>query len=242
MGQWLAHNEMTQSDTIAFKLDKIRKTILQVAQTHGRAPADITLIAVSKTRPPEQIREAYHAGQRDFGENYVQELTEKAALLKDLPDIRWHMIGHLQTNKVRKIVGVADVIHTIDRASVIDELAKRYARDPRASAAPLSVLIELNLAPERASEKDKTGATADELDELIDRVKAHGCLRLTGLMTVPPIAEDPNDALVYFDRLAKLARERGLRELSMGMSHDYEQAIASGATLVRVGEAIFGPR
>lgn len=233
---------MTQNGTITFKLDKLRKTIVQAAQLHGRAASDITLIAVSKTRTPEQIREAYRAGQRDFGENYVQELTEKALILKELPDIRWHMIGHLQTNKVRKIVSVADVVHTIDRVSVIDELAKRYAREPRASHAPLSVLIELNLAHDRASEIDKTGAPAEELDMLIERVKAHGCLRLTGLMTVPPIADDPNDALVYFDRLATLARERGLQELSMGMSHDYEQAIASGATMVRVGEAIFGPR
>lgn len=213
---------------IAERLEAVRNRI----RATGR---DVQLIAVSKTHPPEAIRAAYAVGQRDFGENYVQELIEKAEALGDLEDITWHMIGHLQRNKVRQVVKHVRVIHTIDSRKLVEELGKRVETS-------LSVLIEVNIS----GEESKSGCRPGELDILLEAIEAQPKLRLAGLMTVPPHTDDPSGARPYFDELVKLRDANGgiarLPELSMGMTHDLEHAIAAGATMVRVGTAIFGAR
>lgn len=213
---------------VAERLEAVRARI----RATGR---DVQLIAVSKTHPPEAIRAAYAVGQRDFGENYVQELIEKAEALSDLTDITWHMIGHLQRNKVRQVVKHVSVIHTIDSMKLVEELGKRVETS-------LRVLVEVNVGGEEA----KSGCRPGELDILLEAVEAQPKLRLVGLMTVPPHTEDPSGARPYFDELVKLRDANGgverLPELSMGMTYDLEHAIAAGATMVRVGTAIFGAR
>lgn len=213
---------------IAERLEAVRNRI----RATGR---EVQLIAVSKTHPPEAIRAAYAAGQRDFGENYVQELIEKAEVLKDLEDITWHMIGHLQRNKVRQVVKHVSVVHTIDSRKLVEELGKRVERI-------LRVLVEINIS----GEASKSGCRPGELDILLDAIEAQPKLQLAGLMTVPPHTEDPSGARPFFDELVKLRDANGgverLPELSMGMTHDLEHAIAAGATMVRVGTAIFGAR
>jgi pyridoxal phosphate enzyme (YggS family) len=225
---------------IAERLQSVRTRIETVARRHGRAPGDVRLIAVSKTKPAEAVREAYAAGQRDFGENYVQELVHKAHACADLLDIRWHVIGHLQRNKVRQVVPHLAVLHSADSVRLVDEVARRreaLVRDVR-----LPVLIEVNLG----GETQKSGCAPAEIGAIGYAVDAHAGLRLAGLMTVPPQTDDPDGAVEYFTRLAELRAEHGgsvrLPELSMGMTHDLEQAIACGATMVRVGTAIFGER
>jgi pyridoxal phosphate enzyme (YggS family) len=213
---------------IAERLKAVRERILAT----GR---EVRLIAVSKTHPPEAVRAAYAAGQRDFGENYVQELVEKAELLSDLDDLRWHMIGHLQRNKVRQVVKHTSVLHTIDSMKLVEELGKRV--DAR-----LAVLVEVNVS----GEKSKSGCRPDEIEVILEAIEAQPKLELRGLMTVPPHTEDPAGARPYFDRLVELRDANGgserLPELSMGMTRDLEHAIAAGATMVRVGTAIFGAR
>jgi pyridoxal phosphate enzyme (YggS family) len=213
---------------IAERLSVVKKRI-------AAAGRDVLLIAVSKTHSPEAIRAAYDAGQRDFGENYVQELVEKAELLSDLEGITWHMIGHLQRNKVRPVVKHASVLHTIDSKKLVEELGKRVESS-------LRVLIEVNVAGDEA----KSGCRPGELDILLEAVEAQPKLRLAGLMTVPPHTEDPAGARPFFDQLVEIRDANGgierLPELSMGMTHDLEHAIAAGATMVRVGTAIFGAR
>jgi hypothetical protein len=223
--------------TIADNLKRTRERIERAAAATGRPPAAIRLIAVTKTRSPEAIREAYACGQRDFGENYVQELCTKAESLADLPDIRWHMIGHLQRNKARLVTKVASAIHTVDSARLAEELARRVSE-----GTPLSVLIEVNVG----GEAQKSGCSPSDLPALLASVDAQPNLRLSGLMTVPPHTEDSAGALPYFLALAELREQNGgaarLPELSMGMTPDVEQAIRAGATLVRIGTAIFGER
>jgi pyridoxal phosphate enzyme (YggS family) len=223
---------------IAEQLSRVRARIDAAARAAGRSPDDVKLVAVSKTKPPDAIREAYAAGQRTFGENYAQELVAKAEALADLVDLEWHFVGHLQTNKARVAARVAHVVHTIDTSVLANELGKRAARD---RATPLAVLIEVNVG----REPQKAGASPGEILEVIDAVRAQPALRLRGLMTVPP-AGDPGAAKTAFETLALLRNLHGgpalLPDLSMGMSDDLEAAIASGATYVRVGRAIFGDR
>ena len=223
-------------DSIASRLCAVRKTIRGAASSAGRDPASVTLVAVSKTRNADEVRAAYEAGQRDFGENYVQELVAKAQQLKDLRQLRWHLIGHLQTNKIHQATEVASVFHALDSARIVAPLVKRMRCDE------LRVYIEVALAADQSSEKNKTGASIDSLAEIVAAVKAEPRLRLEGLMTVPPYFEDPSHAAPYYARLRTLAQSYDLPGLSMGMSHDFACAIAQGATVVRVGEAIFGPR
>ncbi len=206
----------------------------------GRDPETVKLVAVSKTHPAEAVREAYAEGQRDFGENYVQELLQKAEALRDLPDLRWHLIGHLQRNKARQVAGLISMLHTVDTAELALELSKRVA-----GAAPgrrLEVLIEVSIA----GEAQKHGAAPEELAELLAAIEALPTLSLRGLMCVPPLTEEPAGARPFFEQLASLRQQHGgaqrLPELSMGMTQDLEQAVAAGATLVRVGTAIFGRR
>jgi pyridoxal phosphate enzyme (YggS family) len=224
--------------TIAEQLSRVRARIDAAARAAGRSPGDVKLVAVSKTKPPEAIREAYAAGQRAFGENYAQELVAKAEALADLVDLEWHFVGHLQTNKARFAARIAHVVHTVDTSVLANELGKRAARD-RATA--LAVLIEVNVG----REPQKAGASPGEILEVIDAVRAQPALRLRGLMTVPP-AGDPRAARTAFETLALLRNLHGgpalLPDLSMGMTDDLEAAVASGATYVRIGRAIFGDR
>jgi pyridoxal phosphate enzyme (YggS family) len=222
---------------IADGLARVRDRIAQAAEASSRDPSTVRLVAVSKTKPASAIRQAYEAGQRDFGENYAQELAEKAAELSDLPDLRWHFIGHLQSNKARMVAPVAHLVHTVDSASLAKELAKRAEK---AGRPPLDVLVEVNVG----GEAQKHGATADALADIIAAVESANPLRLRGLMTMPP--HDRKAARHAFEALAALRAKHGgharLPELSMGMSDDLEVAVACGATIVRVGTAIFGAR
>jgi pyridoxal phosphate enzyme (YggS family) len=199
----------------------------------------VKLVAVSKTKGPEAVREAYAAGQRAFGENYAQELAAKAEALADLPDVEWHFIGHLQTNKARVAAKHAHVVHTVDSAALARELGRRAAKEAR--AVPLPVLIEVNVG----GEAQKAGAAPSEIEEVMRAVQAETSLALRGLMTMPPI-DDLAAARGVFETLASLRNLHGgtavLPDLSMGMTADLEVAVACGATLVRVGTAIFGAR
>jgi pyridoxal phosphate enzyme (YggS family) len=221
--------------TVAERLAAVRARIDRAALACGRDPGTIRLVAVSKTKPEEAIREAYAAGQRAFGENYAQELSAKAQALADLPAIEWHFIGHLQTNKAKVVAKAADVVHALDSVAVARELGKRAARE---RAEPLPVLIEVNVG----GEPQKAGAAPSEIDEVMAAVREHPSLLLRGLMTIPPA----DAARRAFSTLASLRNLHGgaasLPDLSMGMSGDLELAIACGATLVRVGTAIFGSR
>ena len=222
---------------VAQGLARVRDRIVRAATAVGRDPAEVRLIAVSKTKPASAIREAYAAGQRDFGENYAQELAQKAEELSDLTELRWHFIGHLQTNKARFVVRVAHLVHTVDGPSLARELGKRTAKEGRE---PLPVLVEVNVG----GEPQKHGATAMDLKDVLASVDAEPSLLVRGLMTMPP--SDFESARRAFEALGSLRALHGgpkrLPELSMGMSDDLEIAVACGATLVRVGTAIFGGR
>jgi pyridoxal phosphate enzyme (YggS family) len=200
----------------------------------------VRLVAVSKTQPAEAVREAFAAGQRDFGENYVQELLQKAEALRDLTELRWHLIGHLQRNKAKQIAPLVELVHTVDSIDLARELAKRFAAT--VTGRRLQVLVEVSIA----GEEQKHGAAPEALAELCEGIEALPALWLRGLMCVPPFTEDPAGARPFFEQLSALREQHGgparLPELSMGMTHDLEQAVAAGATLVRVGTAIFGAR
>jgi pyridoxal phosphate enzyme (YggS family) len=207
----------------------------------GRKPEDIRLIAVSKTHPIEAVRAAADAGQIDFGENKVQEALQKIAQSAD-NRLRWHLIGHLQSNKARKAAGAVGVIHAIDSV----DLMKRVDQAAADAGRTVDVLIQVDLA----LEDTKYGAPVGDVPAIVTAAAACRAAKLTGLMLLPPLAENPEDARPWFRRLRALRDELisngtpadRLRELSMGMSHDFEVAIAEGATMVRVGTAIFGER
>jgi pyridoxal phosphate enzyme (YggS family) len=223
---------------VAEGLARVRERIARAAEAAGRDPSPIRLVAVSKTKPAEAVREAYAAGQRDFGENYAQELAEKAEALRDLEDVRWHFIGHLQSNKAKVVAPLAHLVHSVDTTSLVRELDKRVrAVDPKKM---LSVLVEVNVG----GEAQKHGAAPADVGALLDAVDAAPNLALRGLMTMPP--HDLDAARRAFEDLVVLRDAHGgaarLPELSMGMSDDLEVAIACGATIVRVGTAIFGAR
>lgn len=220
------------------RLASVQDRIARAASASGREAGEVRLIAVSKTMPAAAIRTAYEAGQRAFGENYAQELADKATELADLPDIEWHFIGHLQSNKAKLVARAARVLHTIDGPSLARAFGKRAAE---AGGAPRGVLIEVNVA----AEPQKFGVAPGEIAEVMAAIAAEPALLLMGLMTVPP-AGGPAIARRVFETLATLRALHGgkgrLPELSMGMSGDLEEAIACGATMVRVGSAIFGER
>ena len=208
----------------------MRVRIGRAAEGVGRDPASILLLAVTKVFPASVIRAAYDLGLREFGENYVQEFESKAPELAGLAGARFHLIGHLQSNKSKKAAELFQVIQTVD--------SPRLARRLNETAAPLDVMLEVKLSGEEA----KSGAAPDELPSLIDAVRACPNLRLTGLMTMPPWSDDAEASRPYFRRLRELAELHALPLLSMGMSHDLEVAIEEGATCVRVGTAPFGTR
>jgi pyridoxal phosphate enzyme (YggS family) len=226
---------------IADRLAGIRERMAAAARSAGRDPSSIRLVAVSKTFPIDVIREAYAAGHRDFGENRVQEALQKIASATDL-EIRWHLLGHLQLNKARKAGLVFAAIHSVDSL----ELLKRID----AAAVEAGRTAELLLQVDLAGEATKSGAAPDEVPRLLDAAAACRAARVTGLMTLPPLPDSPEDARPWFRQLREL-RDRWLtsgvppemlRELSMGMSGDFEVAIQEGSTMVRVGTAIFGSR
>jgi PLP dependent protein len=197
----------------------------------GRPAESVEVVAVSKLQPAEAIRAAHAAGARAFGENYAQELRDKAAALADLQWLRWHAIGPLQTNKARYVARSAHVFHALDRFEVAEELSRRR------TGTPLSVYVEVNVA----GETSKSGVAPDALGALLRAVRPLPGLALLGLMTMPPLAP-AEEVRPFFRALAALAREHGLSGLSMGSTHDYEVAIEEGATIVRLGTAIFGER
>lgn len=189
------------------------------------------MLAVTKVFPVEVMLEAYELGMREFGENYVQEFERKFPRTSGLSGARFHLIGHLQSNKAKKAAEMFQVVQTVDSG----KLARRLGE---AAAAPLDVMIEVKLS----EEESKHGAAEGELSELVEAVRAVDGLRLRGLMTMPPWSEDAEVARPYFRKLRGLAEQYGLGELSMGMSHDLEVAIEEGSTMVRVGTALFGSR
>ncbi len=226
---------------IAECVGAVRARIDAAARACGRDPTAIRLVAVSKTRSPQEVAWAHEAGITEFGENYVQEAKEKIAALKPLP-LRWHFVGHLQTNKVRFAVRLFDLIHTLDSVRLARELDRVAGRIPKVQ----EVLIQVSLA----GEKTKSGAFPEEVPTLLREAAALPHLRVCGLMTLPPYFDDPERARPFFARLREL-RDRlqqeapqgvSLTELSMGMTGDFEAAIAEGATIVRIGTAIFGKR
>jgi hypothetical protein len=232
------HEESAGAGGTAERLARVREAIAAAARRAGRDPAAITLIAVSKTRGPAELRAAAAAGQLDFGENYAQELAAKRAALADLPGLRWHMIGHLQRNKVKLVVPGLHLLQTVDSLRLVEALDRRLAEhDGR-----LDVLLQVDVA----GEAQKDGAAPDELPALVEALRARPRLRLRGLMAIPPWTLDGEGSRPYFRALRELADRLGLaegeRELSMGMSDSFEAAVEEGATLVRVGTAIFGPR
>jgi len=220
------------------RLEAVRTRIHELAERHGRDPAGITLLAVSKTQPVEALREALACGQLAFGENYAQELVDKAAQLAQ-SDLQWHFIGPLQANKTRQIAGIARWVHSIDR----EKIARRLGEQRPDTLGPLQVCLQVNLD----AEASKSGVTPQALPALAEAVAMQQGLDLRGLMAIPAPGKDFNQQRQAFARLRELkdsliAQGYPLDTLSMGMSADMEAAIAEGATILRVGTAIFGER
>ena len=212
------------------KLEQVETRIANAAARAGRQRSDITLLAVTKKFPAALIRDAYSLGLREFGENYAQEFEGKRAELADCEGSRFHLIGHLQSNKSKIAAEIFAVIQTVD--------SQKLARRLDAEQKPLDVMIEVKLSSEEA----KAGAAPEEVPALVEVIRGCAHLRLLGLMTMPPWSDDAEPSRPYFARLRALADANGLKQLSMGMSHDLEVAIEEGATMVRIGTALFGPR
>ncbi|MCU0250727.1 MAG: YggS family pyridoxal phosphate-dependent enzyme [Vicinamibacterales bacterium] len=231
----------SRRDEIAASLSAVRQRLARALERAGRLPSSARLVAISKTRPAEDVRAAFDAGQADFGENRVQEALEKISATSDIP-IAWHLVGHLQTNKARRAAGAFAWIHSIESADLlkrVDAAAEEAGRRPE-------LLVQVDLA----GEPTKHGAPAETWLSLFEAASGCRAARVSGLMLLPPFTPDPEGARPYFRRLRALRDELAakgvpaamLRELSMGMSHDFEVAVEEGATLIRVGTAIFGER
>lgn len=218
------------SQSLSERLAAVRERITRAADRARRDPAQILLLAVTKVFPASVIGAAYELGLREFGENYVQEFEGKAPEVRTLTGARFHLIGHLQSNKSAKAAELFEVIQTVDTP----KLARRLNEANR----PLDVMLEVKLSAEQA----KSGAAPEQLRELIASVRGCPNLRLLGLMTMPPWSDDPEASRPYFRKLRELAEQHGLAQLSMGMSGDLEVAIEEGSTCVRVGTALFGKR
>ena len=223
-------------DTLAANLETVRQTIARCAERARRDPAAITLVAVTKTLPAARIREAIGLGLKTFGENRVQEALPKIEVI-GTADASWHLIGHLQTNKVKFIEGRFAMVQSIDRVAVVEALDRRLG-------SPLEILIEVNVA----EEPQKTGALPADLTTIAEAAQAARHLQLRGLMTVAPMVSDPEQVRPVFRRLRALRDETSQRlatplpVLSMGMTEDYPVAVEEGATMLRLGRALFGPR
>lgn len=229
------------ADVLAANLRVIQRRIHDACVRAGRVADEVTLVCVSKTRTAPTIRAAHDAGGRDFGENYAQHLRDKHEALVTAAGLRWHFIGRLQRNKVKFVVGTAALIHTVDRPAIVEAIERRAA----SAGGIQDVLVQLNLS----GEESKSGCSVDELDDLLRCFAQCSHVRCTGLMTMPPFSTDPELSRPVFRRLRQIRDEARaelagveLRQLSMGMSGDFEVAVEEGATLVRVGTAIFGPR
>ncbi len=226
---------------IEHNLAAIEERIRAAAIESGRDPDEIRLIAVSKTVPAERVREAVQAGAHTLGENYIQETREKVEALKETP-ASWHFIGHLQTNKAKYVVRFADLIHSVDRIKLAAELDKQANKLGKIQP----ILIQVNVS----GEATKSGTAPEDLRELLQEASQLPNISIQGFMTLPPFFDDPKRARPYFRRLAELRDEMAalnienisVKELSMGMTGDFEAAIAEGATMVRIGTAIFGAR
>ncbi len=225
---------------IAANIARIREQIAASCALCHRDPATVRLVAVSKVKPPAMIDEAFQAGQKVFGESYVQEFVEKSEQVQH--PVEWHFIGHLQSNKVKYLSGRIDLIHSVDRLSLAREIDRHWSKQDRTA----NILIQVNLG----EEETKSGTTSQNLADLVRQIAALKHVRILGLMALPPWLDDPEEVRPYFRQLRLLAREIealglpnvAMQELSMGMSHDYAVAIEEGATLVRIGTAIFGER
>ena len=224
---------------IADRLQGIRERIAAAAGRAGRDPGSVTLVGVSKTVPPERILEAVEAGLDDRGENRVQEARDKAPLLPGT--VRWHLVGHLQANKANHAARLFRVVHSIDSVDVLERLERAAEREGRR----LTALAQVDLA----GEATKYGARVGELDRILETAAGLRCVELSGLMILPPYDPDPGRSRPYFRRLRELLQQAqgrhaglSLRHLSMGMTEDFEVAIEEGATMVRVGRALFGER
>jgi pyridoxal phosphate enzyme (YggS family) len=224
--------------TLAEHLAEVRARIRSAAERCGRDPASITLLAVSKTKPASAVVEAYEAGQRAFGENYAQELEEKAHALQHLPDLEWHFVGRLQSNKAKVVAPLARVVHAVDG----EKLARELQRRAEGRARPLEVLVEVNVG----GEASKGGVEPGALAGLLATIDGLPALQLRGLMSIPPPQADAEGSRRFHRALRELRDAHGgaarLPVLSMGMTDDLEVAIEEGATIVRVGTAIFGAR
>lgn len=223
---------MSETIDLAANLRAVRAEIAAAAEAAQRSASEVTLVAVSKTKPAEAVARAIAAGQRVFGENRVQEAEAKWPALREAhPDVRLHLIGPLQTNKIKKAVALFDVIETVDRP----KLARALAREMEVSGRRLACYIQVNTG----DEPQKAGVRTADCDAFIEQCRDEFGLPVAGLMCIPPFEEEPS---LHFALLREIAKRHGLSGLSMGMSKDYPVAIAFGATLVRVGTAIFGPR
>ena len=223
---------MTATTTIIERLSTVRARIASACERAGRDPAAVTLVAVTKTHPVELVREAIEAGLSDLGENRAQEFVPKAeAAAEQGLTPNWHFIGHLQRNKVRQVLPHAAVLHSVDSERLIAEIERRATR-------PLRCYLEVNVS----GEPSKGGVAPDALPSLLRAAADAANVEVAGLMTVAPLAPDPEQVRPVFARLRELARAHGLAGLSMGMTDDYAVAIEEGATVVRVGRAIFGER
>src|SRR5579863_3378670 len=234
---------MPSPNLLRDNIARVRDQIAAAATRAGRNPAEITLIGVSKTHPAEMIRAAYDAGLRDFGENRVQEWEGKRQALTDLSEARWHLIGHLQSNKATRAATIFHSVDSVDDAALAQRL-DRTRQGTATAQGPLRVLLEVHIAGEAA----KSGAEPEDLPELAEAVTKCASLYLSGLMCVPPLLDDMEKVRPYFRKLRELRDQleaqigKKLPVLSMGMSHDFEVAIEEGATEVRVGTALFGQR
>ena len=221
-------------------LIEVENNILDACERSGRNPEEVTLIAVSKTKPVEMLQEVYNEGIRDFGENYVQELADKIEIMPK--DIRWHMIGHLQRNKVKYLVGKVACIHSVDSLRLAEVINERSIK----LGVVTKIMAEVNIA----GEKSKFGFTRDEVFDFAEKVSTMEGVKLVGLMTSAPYVNDPEENRQYFREMKSLSvdiNEKNINninitELSMGMTNDYIVAVEEGATHVRVGTAIFGAR
>ncbi len=226
--------------TIKENIQAVKETIARACEKSGRKAEDVTLIAVSKTKPVEMLMEAYACGCRDFGENKVQELLDKYEVMPK--DIRWHMIGHLQRNKVKYIVDKVWMIHSVDSLRLAEEISKEATKKNIC----VNILIEVNVA----NEETKFGITCEEVRQLVQDVAKLPNICIKGLMTIAPFVQDAEENRIYFSKLKKLAVDImeenidniTMENLSMGMTGDYEVAVSEGATCVRVGTGIFGVR
>lgn len=219
---------------------QVEENIRRACGRAGRDPRDVTLIAVSKTKPVELLREAYDLGTRVFGENKVQEIVEKYEALPK--DIHWHMIGHLQRNKVKYIIDKVDLIHSVDSVRLAETIEKEAAKHDLTA----NILLEVNVA----EEESKFGLKVDEVEQVVDEIAKFSHIKVCGLMTIAPFVENSEENRPYFRRLRNLSVDIGGKNvdnvtmsiLSMGMTNDYEVAVEEGATMVRVGTGLFGAR